>query len=111
MATLGLTVGWAIWHAAQFLFLPGFVDMGVAGAIGYLCSLLTGTMSLTRRHIKSQGSLLAVAHFHAGVDETFTSAAALSVAVNTTGAPIKPWAAIVLTAGSRRLASQRKPPS
>ena len=87
--------------------------MGVVGVIGWLLSLLTGSILLTWLYNESRGSLLVVALFHGGVDVAFTSAASSPVAVNTAGALITLWgAAVVLTAGSRRSASpQRTHPS
>ena len=109
VATLWLTLGWAIWHAPLFLYRSGFMGMGVAGVIGWLFSLLTGAVLLTWLYNESQGSLLVVALFHAGVDVAFTSAASSPVAVNTAGALITLWGVtVILTAGSRRVASQRK---
>ena len=112
IATLWLTLGWAIWHAPLFLYRPGFVDMGVVGVIGWLFALLTGSILLTWLYNESRSSLLVVALFHAGVDVAFTSAASSPVAVNTAGALITLWSvAVILTAGSRRSASQRTHPS
>ena len=113
LATLWLTLGWAIWHAPLFLYRPGFVDMGVVGVIGWLFALLTGSILLTWLYNESRSSLLVVALFHAGVDVAFTSAASSPVAVNTAGALITLWSvAVILTAGSRRSASpQRTHPS
>ncbi len=111
IATLWLTLGWAIWHAPLFLYRPGFTEMGIAGLIGWLFSLLTGAVLLTWLYNESWGSLLVVALFHAGVDVAFTSAASSPVVVNTAGALITLWGvAVVLTVGRRHLASQRKHP-
>ena len=83
--------------------------MGVLGVIGWLFSLLTGSILLTWLYNESRGSLLVVALFHAGVDVAFTSAASSPVAVNTAGALITLWGiAVVVTAGPHRWASQRK---
>ena len=112
IATLWLTLGWAIWHAPLFLYRPGFMNMGVAGAVGWLFSLLTGAVLLTWLYNETRGSLLVVALFHAGVDVAFTSAASSPVAVNTAGALITLWGiAVLLTVGPRQLASQTKHPS
>ncbi|MEO8154129.1 MAG: CPBP family intramembrane glutamic endopeptidase [Rhizobacter sp.] len=109
LATLWLTLGWAIWHAPLFLYRPGFMGMGVAAVIGWLFSLLTGAVLLTWLYNESRGSLLVVAIFHAGVDVAFTSDASSPVVVNTAGALITLWGiAVVLTVGRRRLVSQRE---
>ena len=109
LATLWLTFGWAIWHAPLFLYRPEFVAMDLAGAVGWLFSLLTGAVLLTWLYNESRGSLLVVALCHAAVDVAFTSAASSPIAVNTAGALITLWGvAVVLTAGSRRWASQKE---
>lgn len=101
-ATLWLTLGWAVWHAPLFLYRPEFVGMGVAGAIGWLVSLLTGAVLLTWLYTSSRGSLLVVALFHASVDVAFTSAASSSVVTNTLGVLITLWGlAALLTMGVR----------
>ena len=77
--------------------------------IGWLFSLLTGTVLLTSLYNESRGSLLVVALFHAGVDVAFTSAASSPVVTNTAGALITLWGiAVVMAVGPRRLASIRK---
>ena len=107
LATLWLTLGWAIWHAPLFLYRPGFMGMGVAGVIGWLFSLLTGAVLLTWLYNESRGSLLVVALFHAGVDVAFTSDASSPIVINSAGALITLWGiAVVLVVGPRRLASQ-----
>ena len=109
LATLWLTLGWAIWHAPLFLYRPGFLAMGVGGVIGWLLSLLTGAVLLTWLYNQSRGSLLVVALFHAGVDVAFTSDASSPVVINTAGALITLWGvAVVMVAGPRRLGSQKE---
>jgi len=82
------------------------MSMGVAGAIGWLFSLLTGAVLLAWLYNESRGSLLVVALFHAGVDVAFTSDASSPVVVNTAGALITLCGiAVALLVGPRRLAS------
>ncbi len=112
LATLWLAVGWAIWHAPLFLYRPEFVAMGLAGAVGWLFSLLTGAVLLTWLYNESRGSLLVVALFHAAVDVAFTSAASSPIAVNTAGSLITLCGiAVIVAVGPRHLASQGRHPS
>lgn len=96
VATLLLTVGWAMWHLPLFLYRPGYTSMGGGGIAGWLVSLLTGAILLTWLFNASRGSLLVVALFHATVDVAFTSEMASPIVVNTTGALITVWGVVVL---------------
>lgn len=109
VATLALTLGWALWHAPLFLYRPGFMSMDVAGVAGWMFSLLTGAVLLTWLYNESRGSLLVVAVFHAGVDVAFTSDVSSPFVINTAGALITIWGIIVvLAAGPRYLARHGK---
>ena len=109
VATILLTIGWAFWHAPLFLYRPGFTDMGVAGAAAWLFSLITGAVLLTWLYNESHGSLLVVALFHAGIDVVFTPGLSTPVVMNTAGALITIWGAIVVVAaGPRYLARHGK---
>ena len=104
VATLVLSVGWAVWHIPLFLYRPGYTGMGVAGIAGWLFSLVTGAVLLTWMYNSSRGSLLVVAIFHATVDVAFTSTVASPMVVNVLGAFITVWGvAVVLVAGPRFL--------
>lgn len=70
-ASVVLTVFWAIWHWPLFLYRPGFMDMGIAGAFGWFFSLLTGSILLTWLYNSSRASILVCAIFHATVDIAF----------------------------------------
>ncbi|MEO7425679.1 MAG: CPBP family intramembrane glutamic endopeptidase [Fibrobacteria bacterium] len=96
VASLLLTVGWAIWHVPLFLYRPGYTGMGAAGIAGWFFSLLTGSVLLTWLYNSSRGSLLVVALFHATVDVAFTSGFSSPFAVNAAGAVITLWGCIVL---------------
>lgn len=104
-ATALLTVGWAGWHAPLFLYRPGYMEMGLAGASGWLMSLITGAVLLTWLFNESRGSLLVVALFHASVDVAFTSDVSSEMVVNIAGALITFWGiAVVARAGASYLA-------
>ena len=96
MASLLLTLGWALWHAPLFLYRPGYTSMNAAGVAGWLFSLVTGAVLLTWLYNGSKGSLLVVALFHAAVDVAFTSAISSPLVVNMAGALITVCGFIVL---------------
>ncbi len=98
VATLLLTIGWALWHAPLFLYRPGYMSMDAAGGAGWVFSLLTGSVLLTWLYNESRGSLMVVALFHAGIDVAFTSNVSSQFAINAAGALITIWGIIVLLA-------------
>jgi membrane protease YdiL (CAAX protease family) len=105
VATLLLTVGWAIWHIPLFFYRPGYTGMGIAGIAGWFFSLLTGAVLLTWLFNQSRGSILVVALFHAAVDVAFTSRVSSEFIINGAGAIITIWGICVLVvAGPRYLA-------
>lgn len=109
VASLLLTVGWAIWHIPLFFYRPGYTHMNAAGVAGWLFSLVTGSILLTWLYNGSRGSLLVVAIFHAAIDVVFTSANTLPVAVNAAGALITVWGVIVVvTVGPAYLSRRGK---
>ncbi len=64
---------WAIWHAPLFAFSSGMSSMGIGGAVGWLFSLVTGSILMTWLFNRSHGSVLAVALFHGVLDIVMTS--------------------------------------
>jgi membrane protease YdiL (CAAX protease family) len=107
VATLLLTLGWALWHLPLFFYRPGYTSMDVAGVVGWFFSLLTGALLLTWFYNESQGSILVVALFHAAVDVVFTSEIASPFVVNASGALITIWGIIVLVGAGPRYLSRR----
>ena len=107
VASLLLTVGWALWHVPLFFYRPGYVSMDAAGIAGWFFSLLTGAVLLTWLYNESRGSILVVALFHATVDVAFTSDISLPSVVNAAGALITLWGIIVLVAAGPRYLSRR----
>ena len=101
VASLLLTLGWALWHAPLFLYRPGYTSMNAAGVAGWLFSLVTGAVLLTWLYNGSKGSLLVVALFHAGVDVAFTSVLSSPLVVNIAGTLITVCGVIVLVATVR----------
>jgi len=66
-------LAWAAWHLPLFAFAGGLSSMGLAGAAGWLFSILTGSVLMTSLFNSSGGSLLAVALFHGVLDVVMTS--------------------------------------
>jgi uncharacterized protein len=90
-AAVLLSLFWAAWHWPLFLYRPSYMTMGVPGAIGWVLSLLTGSVLLTWLFNGSRGSLLVVAIFHATVDIAFTGQAATPAVVGIMGLLITVW--------------------
>lgn len=108
VASLLLTVGWALWHVPLFFYRPGYTSMGLAGIAGWLFSLLTGAILLTWLYNESRGSLLVVALFHAAVDVVFTSEISSPMVVNAAGALITIWGVLVLAIAGPRYLTRRR---
>lgn len=72
-ASVLLTVFWAAWHWPLFFYRPGYVSMGFAGIVGWIFSLLTGSVLLTWLYNNSRQSVLICAIFHATIDIAFTA--------------------------------------
>lgn len=107
-ATLLVTVGWAFWHIPLF-YRPGYTSLNAAGIVGWLFSLLTGSILLTWPYNESRGSILVVALLHAAIDVVFTSDSDSQYLVNATGALVTLWGITVLsTAGPRYLSRHGK---
>lgn len=115
-AVLLLTVLWAAWHWPLFLYRPGYISMDIAGAAGWLASLLTGSVLLSWMYNKSNGSILVCAIFHATVDIAFTAQVPQAM-VNYMGMLITVWGVMTLfllrssvatgaTAGRRQAATE-----
>jgi len=68
-----LAAFWALWHWPAFLYRPGYINMDMAGVLGWCFSLLTGSVLLTWLFNSAKGSLLACAILHTTVDLVFTS--------------------------------------
>lgn len=73
VASIILTVFWALWHLPLFFYRPGYVAMDVAGMFGWAFSLLTGSVLLTWLYNSSKGSILICAIFHSTIDIAFTA--------------------------------------
>ena len=107
VASLLLSLGWALWHLPLFFYRPGYTQMGAAGIAGWFFSLLTGAVLLTWLYNESRGSILVVALFHAAVDVAFTSGISSPSVVQATGGLVTLWGLIVLVAAGPRYLSRR----
>lgn len=95
-ASIVLTVFWALWHWPLFLYRPGYAAMDVAGAVGWVLSLLTGSILLTWLYNASRGSVLIAAVFHSTIDVAFTADFADQNIVNYMGFLITVWGIVTL---------------
>lgn len=68
-----LALFWAVWHWPLFLYRPGYMTMDIAGIVGWVLSLVTGSILLTWFFNSTRGSILVCAIFHATIDIAFTA--------------------------------------
>ena len=96
VATVVLTVFWALWHLPLFFYRPGYLTMDLPGIIGWILSLLTGSVLLTWLFNSSKGSILVCAVFHATIDIVFTADMADKNVVNYMGFLITLWGILTI---------------
>lgn len=95
-ASIILTIFWALWHWPLFFYKPGYLNMDVPEIVGWLFSLLTGSILLTWLFNSSKGSVLICAVFHATIDIAFTADVADKQIVNYTGFLITMWGVVTI---------------
>lgn len=95
-ASCVLTIVWAMWHIPLFFYRPGYMDMNVMAIVGWVLSLLTGSILLTWLHNSSKGSLLICALFHSTIDIAFTSQAMIQPSLNYLGFLITVWGVLTV---------------
>jgi len=66
-AVITVALVWAAWHLPLFAFSPGMSSMGIPGAVGWLASILAGSLLMAELYAASR-SVLVVALFHAILD-------------------------------------------
>lgn len=104
-----LTLFWAVWHWPAFLYRPGYTEMGMAGIIGWVLSLFTGSVLLSWLYNSTKGQLLACAIFHSTIDIAFTSGAVNANITNMMGMLITFWGiATLVIFGYKKLSKQEK---
>jgi len=95
-ASFLLTLFWALWHLPSFFYRPGYTTMGLAGILGWVFSLLTGSILLTWLYNSSRGSILICAVFHSTLDIAFTSDITDKNIVNYIGFLITAWGILTI---------------
>ena len=109
-ASIVLTVFWALWHLPLFYYRPGYTTMEVAGIVGWVFSLLTGSILLTWLYNSSKASILICAVFHSTIDMAFTADFAIKNVVNYMGFLITVWGILtIIIFKSKNLASNNQP--
>lgn len=106
-ASIILTLFWAVWHWPLFLYRPGLMGMSIAGTLGWLFSLLTGSILLTWLYNASGGSILVCAIFHATVDIAFLADFNDQQMANYMGMLITVWGIATLIIFKPRTLSRR----
>lgn len=96
IASIVLTVFWALWHLPLFFYRPGYSSMGFAGIFGWVFSLLTGSVLLTWLYNSSRGNILICAVFHSTIDIAFTSDIADKNVINYMGFLITVWGILTI---------------
>ena len=91
-----LTVFWAIWHSPLFFYRPGYTSMDFAGILGWVFSLLTGSILLTWLFNSSRGGILICAIFHSTIDIAFTADIADKNIINYMGFLITVWGILTI---------------
>ncbi len=95
-ASLVLTLGWAMWHLPLFFYRPGYVGMDFFGIIGWVFSLLTGSILLTWLYNSTRGSVWICVLFHASIDIAFTSDLVRPEVMYYLGALVTLWGIVIL---------------
>ena len=72
-SALLLGLAWAGWHLPLFTFSEGLSRLGIGGTVGWMMSMLTGSVLMAWFFNSSRGSVLAVAIFHGVLDIFMTS--------------------------------------
>ena len=72
-ASIVLTLFWTLWHSPLFFYRPGYTTMDWTGILGWVFSLLTGSILLTWLYNSSRASILICAVFHSTIDIAFTA--------------------------------------
>jgi uncharacterized protein len=80
VASLILSVFWALWHVPLFFALPTFMNMGIGGMFGWVMFMVTGSILLTWLYNSTRGSILILALFHGTLDIAINSPAPAALA-------------------------------
>ena len=96
VATVILSLFWALWHLPTFFYRPGYSSMDLFGIIGWLFSIMMGAVLLTWLYNSTRGSVLIVSLFHGSVDIAFTSKGVGTDIMNMMGMFMMVWSVVVL---------------
>jgi len=96
VASILLTIFWALWHLPLFFYRPGYTTMDSSGIFGWFFSLLTGSVLLTWLYNSSRGSILICAVFHSTIDIAFTADIADKNVMIYTGFLITVWGILTI---------------
>jgi membrane protease YdiL (CAAX protease family) len=95
-ASILLTLFWALWHLPLFFYRPGYITMEWTGILGWVFSLLTGSILLTWLYNSSRASILICAVFHSTIDIAFTADITDKNIVNYMGFLITAWGILTI---------------
>ncbi|MEO8403292.1 MAG: type II CAAX endopeptidase family protein [Chitinophagaceae bacterium] len=95
-ASIVLTIFWALWHLPLFFYRSGYTTMDIAGIVGWVFSLLTGSILLTWLFNSTRASILICAVFHSTVDIAFTTDLADKNIVSYMGFLITIWGILTI---------------
>lgn len=87
-AALLVSVVWTVWHLPLFGITPTYRAMPAIGFLGFFFSLVTGALVLAWLYLRSNGSILVVAVFHATFDIATTTPSSRTLIPVTMGAVI-----------------------
>jgi uncharacterized protein len=96
LASIVLTLFWALWHLPMFFYKESYMTMSSAGIFGWFFSLVTGSILLTWLYNASKGSILICAVFHTTIDITFTANFADKNIANYMGFLITAWGILTI---------------
>lgn len=95
-SSLILTGFWALWHIPLFFYRPGYTAMNIGGILGWVFSLLTGSILLSWLYNSAKGSILICAVFHSTIDIAFTADIANTNVLNYMGFLITIWGVLTI---------------
>lgn len=96
LASIVLTLFWALWHLPMFFYKEPFTSMSTTGVFGWFFSLLTGSILLAWLYNSSKGSILICAVFHTTIDIAFTANFTDKNIMNYMGFLITVWGVLII---------------
>lgn len=95
--TLALGLIWAGWHTPAFWFVEGYRNLGLATLVGgFGLGICAGSVVLARVFNRTQGSVLAVAVWHAIYNLTSATTASRGIIGAVTTTCVMGWAGVLL---------------